>query len=97
MDVEKQVRRVGAFEDHDGASQRGACQVRRSQPRLPRASHLHHRPCATSLAGRRPEPSYPLFGALMSDLTLAEMNHVRVALRFLHRCIGTWAALADGL
>lgn len=33
----------------------------------------------------------------MSDLDLKEQNHVRTALRYLHRRAGTSAAVADGL
>jgi hypothetical protein len=33
----------------------------------------------------------------MSDLDQKEQNHVRAALRFLHRRIGTWTATAEAL
>lgn len=33
----------------------------------------------------------------MSDLTLTEQKHVRTALRYLRRRIGTWAAVSDAV
>ncbi len=33
----------------------------------------------------------------MSDLTLTEQKHVRTALRYLRRRIGTWATVADAV
>lgn len=33
----------------------------------------------------------------MDDLTLTEQTHVRTALRYLRRRIGTWAAVAEAL
>lgn len=33
----------------------------------------------------------------MSDLDLKEQNNVRTALRYLRRCVGTWAAVAQAV
>src|SRR5690606_24359328 len=93
------VRGLGRVAAADRPSQRGARDVRRAQPVLPRESHLHRRPRADVLAGRARRPAYPgSRGATMSDLTSKEQRSVRTTLLFLRvRSGGVWEPVAKAL